>query len=79
MKSRLISDKSAGAKDPESPNSDDGIAQKAREVREALAVLQVRLGTLPKRKELRPFRDDANEVIRRVVILLEQIERALFP
>lgn len=74
MKSPLLSDSKPATEDPDPSDPQDRITQKAREAREALAVLQVRLNTLPKRKELRAFRVDADEVIRKVVALLDQLD-----
>lgn len=74
VKSRLLSDSEAAVEDRDRADLEDGITQKARAAREALAVLQVRLNTLPKRKELRAFRSDVDEVIRKVVALLDQLD-----
>lgn len=74
MKSRLLSDSKAAAEDTDRPDLEDRITQTAREAREALTVLQIRLNNLPRRKELRAFRSDADEVIRKVVALLDQLD-----
>lgn len=73
VKARLATHNKTGAEELGPPGL-NRIVQTTHEVREALAVLQVRLDTMPKRKDLRALHADADEVIRRVVALLEQLE-----